>query len=70
VGAASIIRATIIALMMEAARTSETSVNIYLITRQYIVFLLRWFSSLIVDRTADIQMVLTLYYKVVIKYDV
>jgi hypothetical protein len=28
--------ASIIALMMEAARTSETSVNIYLTTRQYI----------------------------------
>jgi archaellum biogenesis protein FlaJ (TadC family) len=28
--------ASIIALMMEAVRTSETSVNIYLITQQYI----------------------------------
>jgi hypothetical protein len=28
--------ASIIALMMEAVRTSETSVNIYLTTRQYI----------------------------------
>jgi len=27
---------TMIALMMEAVRTSETSVNIYLTTRQYI----------------------------------
>jgi hypothetical protein len=35
VRAASIIRA-IIALMMEAARTSETSVDIQLITQQYI----------------------------------
>jgi hypothetical protein len=35
VSAASIIR-TMIALMMEAARTSETSVDIQLRTRQYI----------------------------------
>jgi hypothetical protein len=34
--AASIIRAMIIALMMEAARTSETSVDIQLRTQQYI----------------------------------
>jgi hypothetical protein len=34
--AASIIRAIIIALTMEAARTSETSVDIQLRTRQYI----------------------------------
>jgi hypothetical protein len=36
VRAASIIRAMIVALMMEAAPTSETSVSIYLTTRQYI----------------------------------
>jgi hypothetical protein len=36
VRAASIIRATTIALMMEAAHTSETSADIDLTTRQYI----------------------------------
>jgi hypothetical protein len=36
VRAASIIRATLIALMMEEAHTSETSVDMQLRTRQYI----------------------------------
>jgi hypothetical protein len=36
VRAASIVRAMIIALMMEAARAPETSVDIHLRTRQYI----------------------------------
>jgi hypothetical protein len=46
--AASIIRA-IIALMMEAVRTSETSVNIYLTTRQ--VHLIRLYFILAAVRT-------------------
>jgi hypothetical protein len=33
---------SLIALMMEAVRTSETSVNIYLTTRQYIPYLPPW----------------------------
>jgi hypothetical protein len=32
----SVLLGSLIALMMEAARTSETLVNIYLTTRQYI----------------------------------